>query len=104
MNSSYLGGDWYVEEMKCKANDADGIPFSLPREKYIADNNAYIYIIPETKYDGASAKEVMKFVRRNDKNSKKDLIGDGTLMDYLPTQRITLPVDKEAVLKSGIVA
>ncbi len=104
MNSSYLGGDWYVEEMKCKANDADGIPFSLPREKYIADNNAYIYIIPETKYDGASAKEVMKFVRRNDKNSKKDLIGDGTLMDYLPTQRITLPVDKKAVLASGIVA
>ena len=104
MNSSYLGGDWYVDEMKCKANDADGIPFSLPREKYIADNNAYIYIIPEKKYDGASAKEVMEFVRRNDKESKKDLMGDGTLMDYIPTQRITLPVNKENVIASGIVA
>ena len=102
MNSSYLGGDWYVDEMKCKANDADGIPFSLPREKYIADNNAYIYIIPEKECD--SAKGVMEFVRRNDKESKRDLMGDGTLMDYIPTQRITLPVNKENVIASGIVA
>ena len=104
MNSSYLGGDWYVDEMKCKANDAEGIPFSLPREKYIADNNAYIYIIPRSGYDGAEAKKVMAFVRSNDRHTKEDLMGDGTLMDYLPTQRITLPVDKENAIASGIVA
>ena len=104
MNSSYLGGDWYVDEMKCKANDAEGIPFSLPREKYIADNNANIAIYPIDAYDGAEAKKVMAFVRSNDRHTKADFMGDGTLMDYLPTQRITLPVDKEAAIASGIVA
>ena len=34
MNSSYLGGEWYVDEMKLAANDADGVPFTIPSTKY----------------------------------------------------------------------
>ena len=34
MNSSYLGGEWYVDEMKLAANDAEGVPFSIPSAKY----------------------------------------------------------------------
>ena len=34
MNSSYLGGEWYVDEMKLAANGAPGVPFSIPSTKY----------------------------------------------------------------------
>ena len=34
MNSSYLGGEWYIDEMKLAANDADGIPFTIPSTRY----------------------------------------------------------------------
>ena len=34
MNSSYLGGEWYVDEMKLAANNAPGVPFSIPATKY----------------------------------------------------------------------
>ena len=34
MNSSYLGGEWYVDEMKLAANDAPAVPFTLPSTKY----------------------------------------------------------------------
>ena len=34
MNSSYLGGEWYIDEMKLAANDADGVPFTIPSTKY----------------------------------------------------------------------
>lgn len=34
MNSSYLGGEWYIDEMKLAANDAKGVPFSIPSSKY----------------------------------------------------------------------
>ena len=34
MNSSYLGGEWYVDEMKLAANDAPGVPFTIPATKY----------------------------------------------------------------------
>ncbi len=99
MNSSYLDGEWYVDEMKCKANDAEGIPFSLPRQKYTF-NNDWIPIIE--KQEVMDAKEVLDFVRRDDKASKYD-IGMGAPVDYIPTRRIALPVDKDAAIASGIV-
>ena len=34
MNSSYLGGEWYVDEMKIAANDAEAVPFTIPATKY----------------------------------------------------------------------
>ena len=34
MNSSYLGGEWYIDEMKLAANEADGVPFTIPSTKY----------------------------------------------------------------------
>ena len=100
LNSSYLDGEWYVDEMKCKANDADGIPFSLPREKYTFVND-WIPIIE--KVDRAvTAKEVMDFIRSNDQATKYD-IGLGEKVDFIPTKQIALPVDKDAAIASGIV-
>ena len=34
MNSSYLGGEWYIDEMKLAANDAKAVPFTIPSTKY----------------------------------------------------------------------
>ena len=34
MNSSYLGGEWYIDQMKLASNDADGVPFTIPSTKY----------------------------------------------------------------------
>ena len=100
MNSSYLDGEWYVDEMKCKANDAEGIPFSLPSSKYTFVND---WIPINSQSDRVmEAKQVMEFVRSNDKRTKIDL-GYGAPSDYIPTKRIALPVDKEAAIASGIV-
>ncbi|MBQ9137152.1 MAG: DUF2723 domain-containing protein [Alistipes sp.] len=101
MNSSYLDGEWYVDEMKCKANAADGIPFSLPREKYTFCND-WIPIIEKLDRP-VDAKEVMEFIRDNDPLTKYD-VGLGEDVDYIPTKRIALPVDKEAAIASGIVS
>ena len=100
MNSSYLDGEWYVDEMKCKANDAEGIPFSLPSHKYSFVND-WIPVYPQD--DSVwSAKDVMNFVRSDDKRTKVDL-GYGEPADYIPASRIVLPVDKDAAIASGIV-
>ena len=100
MNSSYLDGEWYVDEMKCKANDADGIPFSLPSEKYTFKNDWIPVYESEEVWD---AKEVMAIVRSEDERTKVDL-GYGEKSDCIPTNRIALPVDKDAAIASGIVA
>ena len=100
MNSSYLGGDWYIDEMKCKANEAEGVPFSLPRSKYY---NANEWLPVNERLDRVvEIKEVMEFIRSEDPRSKAPLV-DGTMTDYLPTRRIALPVDKDSAIASGIV-
>lgn len=105
MNTSYLGGEWYIDEMKTKANEADGVPFSLPKSKYTFKND----LIPV--YDRVNRtldiREVLDFVRSDDPRTQVRLENgtpEGELSDYIPAKRIALPVNKENVLASGIVA
>ncbi len=101
MNTSYLGAEWYVDEMKLAANDAPGVPFSLPKSKYTY-NNDQIFVTNRTERS-VDIKEVIDFVRSEDPRSKITL-SDGNSYDYIPTQHISLPVNKENAIASGIVA
>ena len=101
MNTSYLGAEWYIDEMKTRANEAEGVPFSLPKHKYTY-NNDMIYV--DNRVDRAlDIKEVIGFVHSDDPRSQLKL-SDGSMTDYIPTKRIALPVNKENAIASGIVA
>ena len=87
--------------MKTRANEAAGVPFSLPKHKYTY-NNDMIYVT--NSIDRAvDIREVIDFVRSDDPRSQIKL-SDGTMADYIPTKRIALPVNKENAIASGIVA
>ena len=101
MNTSYLGGEWYIDEMKTRANEAPGVPFSLPKSKYTYTND-YVPII-EAVDRATDIREVIDFIRSEDPRSKTALV-DGSLTDYIPCRRIALPVNKENAIASGIVA
>ena len=46
MNTSYLGGEWYIDEMKLAANDAEGVPFTIPSTKYSFVNDYIVVAEP----------------------------------------------------------
>ena len=46
MNTSYLGGEWYIDEMKLAANEAEGVPFTIPATKYSFVNDYVIVAEP----------------------------------------------------------
>ena len=46
MNTSYLGGEWYIDEMKLAANKAEGVPFTIPSTKYSFVNDFTIVAEP----------------------------------------------------------
>ncbi len=100
MNTSYLGGEWYIDQMKTWANDAAPIPFSLPRSKYSYVND--LIPIDARVERSVPIKEVIDFIMNDDKRTQIQL-SDGSYTDYLPTSRIALPVNRENVLESGIV-
>ena len=44
MNTSYLDGSWYIDEMKHRYNESAPVPFSLPQHKYAMAENDFIYV------------------------------------------------------------
>ncbi len=100
MNMSYLGGGWYIDEMKYKYNDSDPVPFSLPPHKYMYEND-YIYV-QDMFNRPVDIRQAIDFVRSDDPRSRIQLT-EQSMADYLPAKRLILPVNKENVLASGIV-
>ena len=66
MNSSYLGGEWYIDEMKLAANDADGVPFTIPSTKYSFVNDWTIIANPIDVLDTDKARKLRMERRRID--------------------------------------
>ncbi len=100
MNTSYLGGDWYIDQMKTWANDAAPVPFSLPRSKYSYAND--LIPIDSRVQRSVPIKEVIDFINNDDSRTQIQL-SDGSYTDYIPTSRIALPVNKQNALDAGIV-
>ena len=69
MNSSYLGGEWYVDEMKLAANDADGVPFTIPSSKYSFVNDYTIVADVVSVLDNDKARKLRQVRRRIESES-----------------------------------
>lgn len=104
MNMSYISGDWYIDQMRMKSNESEPIPHSLPRNKYYGDATGQFPIREIAKPDGSvwTAKEVMEVVNSDDPRTQLMDQG-GNKFDMVPARRIAIPVNKENVVKSGIV-
>jgi hypothetical protein len=94
-NLSYLQTDWYVDQMKRQAYESTPLPISWTRPQYIQGKHdvAFIHKRTNTPLDVAA---VFKAI-------KADGLKTGSGYDYIPTDMLAIPVDKEAVLASGTV-
>lgn len=104
MNSSYISGDWYIDQMRMRANESAPIPHSMPRHKYYGDATGQFPIreIPRPGGGTWTAQEVMSVVNSDDPRTQ--LVDyDGRTFNIIPTRRIAVPVNRENVIKSGIV-
>ena len=114
LNTSLFNTDWYIDQMKRKAYDSDPIPSSLSHEKYRYGTRDYI-IKEVTTLDTIDIKTFIKFVTQDDDKYKyKSLLQkqgyetnylreQDLNANYLPSESIRIPVDKESVLKYKIV-
>ncbi|MEG0814646.1 MAG: DUF2723 domain-containing protein [Mucinivorans sp.] len=104
MNNSYISGDWYADQMRIKSNEGEALPISLPSSKYKAQSSPLFFVnpIPHPYGGDWTIKEVMQVVNSDDPTTKVKL-SDGNFYDFIPAKRIAIPVNKENVLRSGIV-
>ncbi|MDH3796781.1 MAG: hypothetical protein OER83_07905, partial [Flavobacteriaceae bacterium] len=112
--TSLFATDWYVDQMKRKAYKSDPIPSQLTHELYRYGNRDVIYYqgITDKRWD---IKDFMNWIQSDNPQTKFKYILNKQDIDisdlpestldivYYPTYKIRVPVNKENVLKSGLV-
>jgi len=115
INSSLLGTDWYIDQMKRKTYESDPVPSQMTHDLYaygVRDVIRYQPVLDSVRWD---IKDLMNWIASDHPRTKlKDLL-QKTGQDpnqlpesqqegvFYPTRKIRIPVNKENVLKSGIV-
>ncbi len=108
MNTSLSQIDWYIKHMQQKANDSEPLPFheSFTLDKYLGDKRNYMPFYGQSgMVDPSEFLEigrVMQFVTSENPKAKIAMQG-GDRVNYLPTKRFFMKVDKDAVLKNALI-
>ncbi len=102
MNLSYLGADWYIEQMHRKVYDSDPVPMTLTKDKYIAGKRDIVYLIERLK-GYTDLKQAIDFLA-DDSDRSKRIPNYSERIDYMPNRRFSIPVNKEKVLANGTVS
>ena len=112
--TSLFNVDWYIDQMKRKAYESEPIPSKLPHDKYKWGTRDYIIKEVVTK-DTLDIDQFIDFVTSDDKRTKYghvlkqqgyDTAGQRNQdlgANYAPTEHVRIPVNKENVLRNGIV-
>ncbi|WP_298312473.1 DUF2723 domain-containing protein [uncultured Aquimarina sp.] len=100
--TNLLATDWYIDQMKKAAYEGKPVPSQLEHTFYTYGNNDAVFYKQVTK-DTMLIKNWMRWITSDDDRTKGELI-NGKVVSTFPTKNIRIPVDKEAVLKNGIVS
>ena len=111
-NLSYLQTDWYIDQMKRPAYDSPAFPITWDRLEYVSGTNEYIPVRPEAKA------QVLALYKSNPEAAKREF-GDNPFelknvlkywirnknkdLQIIPTDSIIVPLDKEAIRRSGMM-
>lgn len=98
-NTSLLGTDWHIDQMKWAVNESAPLPLSVGQEQYLYGTNEYVPVY-DTRNEVTSIADVMALFR----NPKvKAPMTSGRRVDYIASRKISIPVDRENVIRAGIL-
>ncbi len=114
VNTSLFATDWYIDQMKRKAYESDPIPSQLTHDKYRYGTRDAVYYqgITDSRWN---IKDFMNWIDSDKPQTKFRYLLEKRGADlseysesnldivYYPTHKIRIPVNKENVLKSGLV-
>ncbi|WP_396590554.1 DUF2723 domain-containing protein [Allomuricauda sp. R78024] len=113
--TSYFATDWYIDQMKRKSYKSEPIPSQLVHEQYRYGSRDYVYHQPLTDKRW-SIKDFMNWISSDHPQTKRKSLLEKNGMDvseyseselntvFYPTNKIRIPVNKDMVLKNGLVA
>lgn len=111
-NLSYAQTDWYIYQQQCPLYDAPGLPISWNKSQYQEGKNEYIEVRPELK------KQIEELYKKHPAEARdsfgedpfevKNILKNWVFSEkqefhVIPTDTISIPIDKDALLRSGIM-
>ncbi|GLB50987.1 membrane protein [Neptunitalea chrysea] len=114
INTQLFATAWYIDQMKRKTYESEPIPSSLKHSQYKWGTRDAIYYQPVSETVSKQRwdiKKFMEFITSENPKYKMGYVLNNTAnipeslleTNYYPTNKIRVPVNKENVLKSGLV-
>ncbi|HLT89074.1 MAG TPA: DUF2723 domain-containing protein [Sphingobacterium sp.] len=102
VNLSLLSADWYMRQMMKKVNDADALPINIDPES-IKDGVRDVIYYQDYNIPGYVPVQDLLKVMLSDNPQNKAQLQSGQFVNVLPTKKMELLVDKQAVLANNVV-
>lgn len=100
-NYMLSSGYWYVHQMGRKQYESERLPLSLTPEQY--DNGVNEPVFIQEVFEGPiELKDAIEFLKSDNARTKVTLVS-GDKANFLPARNLKITVDKDAVIRNGIV-
>ena len=98
-NTSLLGTDWHIDQMKYAVNNSAPLDLTVGLRQYLYGTNDFVYIY-DTRDTVINISDVMRVFKHPE---AKLPLTSGRMVDYIISRKISVPVNKENVIKYGIL-
>ncbi len=102
VNTSLFMTDWYIDQMKAKAYESEPMPISFTHDQYVGDKLDYTLHNPKTE-NRWDIKDFLNFIAMDDPRTIIEM-NNGQKIHFYPTNKIRIPVDKNAVIANKVVS
>ncbi len=99
--TTLLVSDWHIDMVARKTHKSDAIPTNFKHSQYAGGKRDFIIYSPRTE-SRMDIKDFMKFIALEDEGAKAEL-NSGEKVNFYPTNKIRVNVDREAVIKNKVV-
>ena len=106
INSSLLGTDWYINQLRYKVNQSDPVDPIWSADQIEGSNRDIIYYAPKPGIDPNQYMDLytmMKDYAGSDDPSKTEQGRDGSTLNVYPSKKVSIPVDINFVKQNGTV-
>jgi hypothetical protein len=104
INSSLLGTDWYINQLRYKLNDSDPIDPIWSPSQIEGSNRDVVYFAPKPGIDPnqyMNLYDMMKDYAGSDDPAKMEQSRDGSPLNVFPAKKVFIPVDTALVRSNG---
>ncbi len=98
-NTSLLGTDWHIDQMKYAVNESAPLDLAVGLDQYLYGTNEFVPIY-DTRNQVIPISDVMRVFRHPE---AKVTMESGRKVDYIMSHKISMPVNKENIIKYGIL-